>query len=361
MFLNQWILRSARSVRLKQLRPLYGSQLYSHRASGQSDQNTTSRFKWTLLGLSAFLLAFLADQRHNRLLPSVHGFIGDGDTKRKTNRYSNMNFIADIVEQVSNSVVFIECTGKHPLFRNSTISISSGSGFVVERAKGIILTNAHVVADARNVTIKFNDGRCVEGEVEFVDDRIDLATIRIQPDALSNVDQITFGDSKKARAGEWVVAVGSPFSLSNTVTVGVISSISRAARELGIRDNIDYIQTDASINIGNSGGPLLNIDGNAIGINTLKVGEGISFAIPSHYAIEFLHKCDHYRNQLRPKPDIRHETARPVPNRKKYLGLSLITLTPNLIELYQDRDRNFPNVKDGVMILRVVLGSPAHL
>lgn len=334
-----------------------------HNRSNEDSNFKRISTKWSLIGIGSIFLLYLNDRHKwmsNWIGPSVDAFAEPNvDTK---NKYFNMNFIADIVEQKSNSVVFIECTGRHPFYSNSVIRISSGSGFLVDKSKGIILTNAHVVADASKVTIKFNNGRSVDGHVEFVNDRIDLATIHVPLNSISDVEELNFADSKRARAGEWVVAVGSPFSLSNTVTVGVISSISRAARELGMKDNIDYIQTDASINIGNSGGPLLNIDGNAIGINTLKVCEGISFAIPSHYAIDFLKRCDELR-QRRTKSydDLRNETNKPVPNRKKYLGLSLITLTPNLIEHYQNRDRNFPNIKEGVMILQVVLGSPAHL
>lgn len=191
------------------------------------------------------------------------------------------NFIADVTEKVSSALVFIDVEGRHP-FYNIKISLSNGSGFIID-SSGLILTNAHVVANSSRVSVKLYDGRVVTGKVEFVDQRLDLAIVKV--DVKDRLPFIRLGDSKKARTGEWVIAMGSPFSLSNTITVGIISSLNRKSEELGIDyKEIDYIQTDAAINIGNSGGPLVNLDGEAIGINTMKVTAGISFAIPSNYA-----------------------------------------------------------------------------
>ena len=199
------------------------------------------------------------------------------------------NFIADVTEKVSSALVFIDVVGKHPFF-NMTVSVSNGSGFLVE-SSGLILTNAHVVGNSSEVSVKLFDGRVVSGRVEYVDHRLDLATVQI--DVKEKLPFIKLGDSQQSRTGEWVIALGSPFSLSNTVTVGVISSVNRKSRELGINANeIDYIQTDAIINIGNSGGPLVNLDGEAIGINSMKVTAGISFAIPSNYAKGLLFSFD---------------------------------------------------------------------
>lgn len=281
-------------------------------------------------------------------------------------KYSSFNFFADIVDQASPSVVFIQVQDRNPFFPMHA-NISCGSGFLVDKEDGIILTNAHVIANFQQVIVQFNDGRTLNGAVEFVDERLDLATVRVSLAHIQDLKPIQLGDSKQTRAGEWVIAVGSPFSLSNTVTVGVISSISRAGRVLGIRDNIEYIQTDASINVGNSGGPLLNLDGQAIGINTLKAGEGISFAIPSFYAEEFLKKCKKFRKQQalnhRNYIDSSISDANaPIPNRGVYLGFTIVTLTPNLIESHRIHDPNFPpDVQSGVMIYRIVLGAPAHL
>lgn len=291
----------------------------------------------------------------------------DSKTGSFRGKYSSMNFFADIVEQASPSVAFIQAQGHHPFFPMA-VNVSSGSGFLVDNQDGIILTNAHVIANCQQVSIQFNDGRKMNGTVEFVDERLDLATVRVPPARIKDLEPIPLAITKQTRAGEWVIAVGSPFALSNTVTVGVISSISRAGRDLGIRD-IDYIQTDSSINIGNSGGPLLDLDGEAIGINTLKVGEGISFAIPAFYANEFLKKCKNFRDQSndswtnrRSNINSEHSEATPTPNRRFYLGFTIVTLTPHLIESHRYHDPNFPqDIQGGVMIYQLVLGAPAHL
>lgn len=343
------------------------------RYSQSEDKQSTTFSSNISIGLLLFGIAYVADKKKKIALAfseDVNDRKNKGESKRS---YSNMNFFADIVEQVSKSVFFIECRGQHPFFPNAMMSVSSGSGFLVNQTDGVLLTNAHVIANAHQVNVQFHDGRVVQGYVEFIDDRLDLATVRIPPKYVSNIDVIPLGDSKKARAGEWVLAVGSPFSLANSVTVGVVSSVSRAGKELGIRDNIDYIQSDAGINPGNSGGPLLNLDGEAIGINTLKVGEGVSFAIPSFYANEFLKKAENARRNRAPwwsggekdrnYIDSRYgnESGAPVPKLKKYLGLTMITLTPAMVENLQARDRDFPNVRHGVLVYRIVLGSPAHM
>lgn len=211
--------------------------------------------------------------------------------------------------------------------------------------------------------VKLKDGTSLDGIVEFVNDQIDLATVRVPVKQLRDIDSIPLADSRQCRTGEWVLTVGAPFSLDQSVTVGVVSSRSRSGSQFDLNSGIDYIQTDASINSGNSGGPLLNVDGEAIGINTLKMGEGISFAIPSEYAAEFLRQAKALRHRDRSRTSDPFELQQnvPVPTRKKFLGLTMITLTPNLIEQSRARNPNFPNVKSGVLIYRVVLGSPAHM
>ncbi|KAH6945067.1 hypothetical protein HPB50_007014 [Hyalomma asiaticum] len=143
---------------------------------------------------------------------------------------------------------------RHP-FTQQQIAVSNGSGFVV-RSDGLILTNAHVVADGRLVTVKLHDGRQFTGKVEAVDRRSDLATVRIPAKGLPTLP-LTRTD--QLRPGEWVVAMGSPLALNNTITAGVVSSVHRSSKELGIHNEMDYIQTDAAINFGNSGGPLINL------------------------------------------------------------------------------------------------------
>lgn len=156
----------------------------------------------------------------------------------------------------------------------------SGSGVVLS-ADGNILTNNHVVENASRITVHLQDGRQFRGEVVGRDPATDLAVIKINA---TNLPFATFADSTRARVGEWVVAIGSPFGLDYTVTAGVVSALGRGG--LGVNEIEDYIQTDASINPGNSGGPLVNLQGEVLGINTMIVGRGtgIGFSVPSDIA-----------------------------------------------------------------------------
>jgi S1-C subfamily serine protease len=160
-----------------------------------------------------------------------------------------------------------------------------GSG-VLFQADGLILTNAHVVEKSDKVTVGLQDGRRVPGVVVGLDRLTDLAVVRLEGRGPWPVAPL--GDSDRLEVGEWAIAVGNPFGLDNTVTMGIISSLNRNAAKLGITDKrLDLIQTDAAINPGNSGGPLLNADGEVIGINTLVrtgPGAGLGFAIPINRA-----------------------------------------------------------------------------
>ncbi|WP_347238884.1 trypsin-like peptidase domain-containing protein [Cyanobium sp. FACHB-13342] len=162
-----------------------------------------------------------------------------------------------------------------------------GSGFLVQ-ADGLILTNAHVVEKSDRVTVGLQDGRRVEGTVVGLDPLTDLAVVKLAGAGPWPVAPL--GNSDALQVGEWAIAVGNPFGLDNTVTMGIISSLNRNASKLGITDKrLDLIQTDAAINPGNSGGPLLNAEGEVIGINTLVrtgPGAGLGFAIPINRARE---------------------------------------------------------------------------
>ncbi len=162
---------------------------------------------------------------------------------------------------------------------------SLGSGVIVD-AKGLILTNNHVVEQADEIRVTLVDERTFEAKVIGTDSKTDLAVIQIE--GAKDLQPAVLGDSDKIRTGEFVIAVGHPFGLSYSVTVGVVSATHRAG--MGITTFEDFIQTDASINFGNSGGPLLNIDGKVIGINTAIVarGQGIGFAIPINLAKEIV-------------------------------------------------------------------------
>jgi Do/DeqQ family serine protease len=156
-----------------------------------------------------------------------------------------------------------------------------GSGVIID-AQGHILTNLHVIKGADEITVRFHNKKEVTGKVVGTDPRTDLAVIRIP--AGDGVTAARLGNSDRIEVGEWAIAIGSPFGLEQTVTVGVVSAMGRS--EVGIVPNENFIQTDASINPGNSGGPLLNARGEVIGINTaiLSSGQGIGFAIPINTA-----------------------------------------------------------------------------
>lgn len=159
-------------------------------------------------------------------------------------------------------------------------SNSLGSGFVIDPA-GIIVTNNHVIADASEVTVIFTNGDRLRAEIVGRDSKVDIAVLRVKPAAPLNA--VKFGDSNKIRVGDWVMAVGNPFGLGGTVTAGIVSARNRNINS-GPYD--DYIQTDASINRGNSGGPLFNMNGEVIGVNTAILSPtggsvGIGFASPS--------------------------------------------------------------------------------
>src|ERR1700760_3120641 len=157
---------------------------------------------------------------------------------------------------------------------------SLGSGFIIDTA-GIVVTNNHVIADADEVNVIMNDGTKIKADIVGIDKKTDLAVLKFKPPR--QLVTVKFGDSDKLRLGDWVVAIGNPFSLGGTVTAGIVSAKNR---DISSGPYDSYIQTDAAINRGNSGGPLFNIDGEVIGVNTLIISPsggsiGIGFAVPS--------------------------------------------------------------------------------
>ncbi|XP_061184282.1 serine protease HTRA2, mitochondrial-like [Saccostrea echinata] len=255
---------------------------------------------------------------------------------------SQFNFIADIVEQAQPAVVFIEVV-KGRGFRQMS---SSGSGFIV-RSDGLILTNAHVVAGASHVHVYLNDNKKVQGVVQAVDQVCDLATVKVQA---RNLPTLPLGKSTAVRPGEWVVALGSPFNLQKTVTAGVVSNPGRETMG-NLTKSPPMIQHDAVINVGNSGGPLINLDGEAIGINTMTLTSGISFALPADLAVDFLNRAKKIEGRFPSSP----------PAKRTYVGLSVISLTPDLQMNLRKRVPNFPtNVEQGILIVSVISGSPAQ-
>lgn len=218
-----------------------------------------------------------------------------------------------------------------------------GSGFIID-SNGIVLTNAHVVNKADQVSVNLKDGRTFDGKVLGADTVTDLAVIKIQGRDLPTV---SLGNSDEVRVGDWAIAVGNPLGLDNTVTLGIVSTLNRPSAKVGIPDKrLDFLQTDAAINPGNSGGPLLNDRGEVIGINTAIRADanGIGFAIPINKAKSIYPKLMAGKNVSHP-----------------YIGIRMVSLTP---ELAQEINRD-PNAgllipeTEGVLVMQVQQDTPA--
>jgi serine protease Do len=263
-------------------------------------------------------------------------------------------FVA-LVDKALPAVVFIDVTKKvggdrqdsadefmrrffgQPMPRQQRVP-SSGSGFIIDR-EGRILTNNHVVRDAESIKVTLNDGRTFKAVTVGTDPATDVAVIKIEG---SNLPLLPLGDSEKLRIGDWAIAIGNPLGdLRGSVTVGIVSAQGRSNLNIfgGTPDYQDFIQTDASINFGNSGGPLVNIRGEAIGINTAinTNGQGIGFAIPINLA-------KHVAEQL-----VAHGTVK-----RAMMGVTLANLTPEIAEGFG------LGSQQGVVIQSVFDGSPAE-
>jgi serine protease Do len=225
---------------------------------------------------------------------------------------------------------FFKQHGGPPMKRRQ---MGEGSGVIVD-PKGYILTNYHVVTGADKLTIRLFDGRELKGTVQGTDPKTDLAVVHVEA---KDLPLATLGDSNKIQVGEWAIAIGSPFGLEETVTVGVISAKGRTG--LGTGTYEDFIQTDASINPGNSGGPLVNIEGEVIGINAMIIspGQGIGFAIPINLAKTIMGELIKTGKVIRP-----------------WVGIGLQNLTPELMKGFNVKE------KEGALISQVYEGSPAE-
>ena len=221
-----------------------------------------------------------------------------------------------------------------------------GSGFITDKS-GIVLTNAHVVSGADRVTVTLKDGREFEGVVKGTDEVTDLAVVKINYQG-ADLPVAPLGNSADVQVGDWAIAVGNPVGLNNTVTLGIISTLTRSSAQVGIPDKrIDFLQTDAAINPGNSGGPLLNERGEVIGINTAirPDANGIGFAIP-------IDKAKSIESDLAAGKKIAHP----------YIGVQMVTLTPQSAK-QSNQDPNSPFVLpevDGVLVVRVLPNTPAE-
>jgi Do/DeqQ family serine protease len=211
---------------------------------------------------------------------------------------------------------------------------ASGSGVIVD-PKGYILTNNHVVENAREITVRLSDSRRFTATLVGRDPKTDLAVLKI--DSPNPLPVAEMGDSDRLKVGQWAIAIGNPFGLDRTVTVGIISATART--RVGVATYENFIQTDASINPGNSGGPLLNLDGRVIGVNTAIVaaGQGIGFSIPINEARLVM-------NQL-------IKTGKVV---RGWLGVAIQDVTDELATSFGVRER------EGVLVADVIKGGPAE-
>ncbi len=259
------------------------------------------------------------------------------------------NFIVNAVDKVGPAVVRIDTVRQvvNPLggLFGSGPSIQQqqgqGSGFIT-RSDGVILTNAHVVEGASEVGVTLPDGRSFSGKVLGSDPVTDVAVVKV---AAAGLPVAPLGDSSKVRPGEWAIAIGNPLGLDNTVTAGIISAVQRT-NAVGEGQRVPYLQTDAAVNPGNSGGPLINERGQVIGINTAirqAPGAGLSFAIPINLGRQIA-------AQILEKGRASHP----------YIGVRLQALTPQLA-----REVNATNAEcrlpesNGVVVVEVMPGSPA--
>ncbi len=266
--------------------------------------------------------------------------------------------LAPMLQQTTPAVVNISTRGKvlvqspllsNPLFQryfnvpgvlSERETQSLGSGVVVDADNGYILTNNHVIEGALEITVTFNDGRSETAEIIGRDPDTDIAVIKIKPGGLT---ALKLADSSKLRVGDFVVAIGNPFGLGQTVTSGIVSALGRSG--LGIESYEDFIQTDASINLGNSGGALVNLHGELVGVNTAILGSGegnqgnigIGFAIPINLANDIM-------QQLVENGEVK----------RGRLGAQAQDLTAELAQAFSLQ------VRKGAIVTRVEQGSPAQ-
>jgi len=259
-----------------------------------------------------------------RLLPTVVNVSTTQKVEEDDARRQFEEFFRDFFERRE---------GEEPRPRRRPSSL--GSGFVVD-PDGYIVTNNHVIADADEITVRFHDDTTRSAEIVGRDDKTDLALLKVETE--EPLPAAEWGDSKSVRIGDWVIAIGNPFGLGGTVTAGIVSARSR---DINAGPYDDFLQTDASINRGNSGGPMFNTDGKVIGVNTAIFSPsggsiGIGFAIPSSIAKNVI-------SQLREFGDVK----------RAWLGVRIQTVTPELAEgLRLDEPR-------GALVASVSEGGPA--
>ena len=272
-------------------------------------------------------------------------------------KLTSLDYVAQIVQRVGPAVVRIDSTrtvgqsfgdsgferffgGQEP--QTQRVQRGTGSGFITT-ADGRVLTNAHVVQGADSVTVVLKDGRRFKGTVVGADATTDVAVVKINA---QNLPIVKLGNSDNLLPGQAAIAIGNPLGLSFTVTQGIISATGRSSAEVGVpAERVDFIQTDAAINPGNSGGPLINAEGEVIGINSaiIQGAAGLGFAIP-------IATASHVADQIVATGKAEHP----------YLGVKMAELTPELRNEINQSNAGFKiNQDQGVLIIAVQSNSPA--
>ncbi|KAB2018701.1 hypothetical protein ES319_D08G247600v1 [Gossypium barbadense] len=257
------------------------------------------------------------------------------------------DFIANAAAKIAPAVVNLSV--QQDLNGFTTVR-SMCSGTIID-ADGTILTCAHGVVDSQGrqlttkgkIDVTLQDGRTFEGTVVNSDLHSDIAIVKIK--SKTPLPTAKLGSSSKLRPGDWVIAMGTPLSLQNTVTAGIVSCVDRKSSDLGLGGmRREYLQTDCAINAGNSGGPLVNIDGEIVGVNIMKVAaaDGLSFSIPIDSVSKII---EHFKKSGR--------VIRP------WLGLKMLDLNELIISQLKERDSKFPDVEKGILVPMVTPGSPA--
>jgi len=292
-------------------------------------------------------LGFVNHYYRNDLVPAYYTTSTKVDSSNSASKASfldNSNKISDVVDKVGSSVVAITTKVYYKdYFNNTRMSEGAGSGviFRIDSDYIYILTNNHVVANSNELIVEISKDEMVDASIVGTDEPTDLAVIKVKKsdlkkETLSLIKPLILGDSDKLKVGETAIAMGNPLGYNNTVTVGVISALNR---ELKGSNELNLIQTDAAINPGNSGGPLLNINGEVIGINSVKISEtsveGIGFAIPINSA----------------KPIIEDLLEKGYVSRP-YIGIYGKNIDENISEIYE--------IPIGVFVYDVMEGSGAY-
>ena len=306
---------------------------------------------FTLIATSLSSCSLLRDLRGGSEAPKVEPPPLVHDQPRSAPLQPGENVIVKAVERVGPSVVRIDTEKdiNNPMGQLFGLGPSTqrqqgqGSGFIT-RANGLIFTNEHVVRGADRVNVTLPDGRRFQGTVLGGDPLTDVAVVKV---VAENLPVASLGNSDQLRPGEWAIAIGNPFGLNNTVTAGIISAVDRTDANIGEGQRVPYIQTDAAVNPGNSGGPLISAAGEVIGMNTAirkAPGAGLSFAVPINLAKRIAQQIVSTGQASHP-----------------FIGVQLRSLTPQLArEINATSTRCTVPVVNGVLVVDVVPDTPAE-